>query len=239
MGGEKPIQVVYDIPGDANDKHNGEGRVVAAEFSKFTLVATYVPNAGVDGLKRLDYRVKEWDVDFQAYLKKLEVTKGKPVIVCGDLNVAHQEIDIFGPKGKERRAGFTKEERDSFGKFLTQQGFVDTFRHIHGKRVKYSYWNLRSGAREKNQGWRLDYFVASQAICQQVIDSDINDEYWGSDHCPVSLTLKTGGGPVKVEGASPIKEIEKKVEEVKKEMIQAKPIVKISAPVVKPLPSVD
>ena len=96
---------------------------------------------------------------------------------------------------------------------------MDTFRHIHGKRVKYSYWNLRSGAREKNQGWRLDYFVASQAICSQVIDSDINDEYWGSDHCPLSLTLKTGGGNAKVESTSPIEEKEKKVVEVKKEMI--------------------
>jgi exodeoxyribonuclease III len=161
LGGIKPLSVTYDIPGDANLEHNLEGRVVTAELEHFSLVATYVPNAGVDGLNRLDYRVKKWDRDFQAYLKNLEVTKGKPVILCGDLNVAYEEIDIFGPKGKDKRAGFTKEERDSFGNFLTGQGFVDTFRLCHGKQVKYSYWNLRSGAREKNQGWRLDYFVAS------------------------------------------------------------------------------
>lgn len=130
FGGQKPIRVDYDIPGDNNRKHNQEGRVTCAEFADFTLVATYVPNAGVDGLKRLQYRVNEWDRDFMAYIKNLEIERKKPVIVCGDLNVAHQEIDIFGPKGKERRAGFTIEERTSFGNFLANQGFIDTFRHL-------------------------------------------------------------------------------------------------------------
>ncbi len=108
-----------------------------------------MPNAGVMDLARLPYRVNDWDVEFQTYLKNLEITKKKPVVLCGDLNVAYEEIDIFGPKGKEKRAGFTIEERRSFGNFL-KQGFVDTFRHCHGKQVKYSYWNIRSGARQKN-----------------------------------------------------------------------------------------
>jgi exodeoxyribonuclease-3 len=117
------------------------------------------------------------------------------------LNVAHNEIDIFGPKGKEKNAGFTKEERESFGVFL-KQGFVDTFRHLNPKLAKYSYWNLRSGARERNQGWRLDYFVTSQSMSQvgvspSFIDSEINNEYHGSDHCPLSLTIGLGGSSLK------------------------------------------
>lgn len=161
-----PLKVTYDfgIP-----KHSQEGRVVTLHFEHFVLIAVYVPNAGVDGLKRLDYRVKEWDADFQDYIKSIEKTTGKPVIVCGDLNVAHQEIDIFGPKGKERRAGFTIEERTSFGNFLKNANFVDTFRELHPKLVKYSYWNLRSGARQKNQGWRLDYFICSQKMMPAVV----------------------------------------------------------------------
>ena len=130
------------------------------------------------------------------YLKDLELSKNKPVILCGDLNVAHEELDIFGPKGKDKRAGFTPEERASFDTFLKNQGFIDTFRHLHPKQAKYSYWNLRSGAREKNQGWRLDYFVVSQALLQaplKVSASEINDEYHGSDHCPLSLTLSQAG----------------------------------------------
>jgi exodeoxyribonuclease-3 len=118
--------------------------VITAEFDDYFVVATYIPNAGVDGLKRLKYRVEEWDKDFQQYLHELE--KEKPVIWCGDLNVAHNEIDIFNPKGKEKNAGFTPEERKSFDAFL-QSGFIDTFRELHPKQVKYSYWNLRSGAR--------------------------------------------------------------------------------------------
>lgn len=113
------------------------------------------------------------------------------MIWCGDLNVAHNEIDIFGPKGKDRSAGFTKEERNSFGNFLNQ-GFIDTFRELHPRQTKYSYFNLRSGAREKGQGWRLDYFVVSRQLQKRVTESEINDEYYGSDHCPLSLTLRVG-----------------------------------------------
>lgn len=145
--GLAPIKVTYDF---GIQKHANEGRVTTAEFDKFILVAVYVPNSGVDGLNRLSYRVNEWDKDFMGYLKDLEVKNNKPVILCGDLNVAHHEIDIFGPKGKEKRAGFTPEERKSFGNFLDQQGFVDTYRQLNPNTVKYSYWNLRSGARERN-----------------------------------------------------------------------------------------
>ena len=124
----KPKEVTYDFE---VAKHAQEGRVVTAHFDTFKLVATYVPNAGVDGLKRLNYRVKEWDADFQKYLKELEQKSGLPVVLCGDLNVAHNEIDIFGPKGKERRAGFTIEERTSFGNFLKNDDFIDTFRELY------------------------------------------------------------------------------------------------------------
>ena len=172
--------------------------MVTCYFDKFTLVASYVPNSGVDGLNRLDYRVKEWDRDLQNFLKEdLEVNGGKPIIWCGDLNVAHNEIDIYGPKGKERNAGFTKEERSSFGSFL-EKGFVDTFRYINPSKTKYSYWNLRSGSRQKNQGWRLDYFVVSRSLLDgpnfRLIDSEINNELDGSDHCPISLVLEIKNG---------------------------------------------
>ena len=121
------------------------------------------------------------------------------MIWCGDLNVAHHEIDLHNPRGKERNAGFTKEERASFGAFL-ESGYIDTFRDLHPKQVKYSYWNLRSGARQKDQGWRLDYFVVSKALQPRVLASEINNEYHGSDHCPLSLTLHI------VDAAKPVKE---------------------------------
>ena len=151
-----------------------------------------MPNSGVQGLNRLDYRVKEWDRDIQSFLKDDLVKISKPVLWCGDLNVAHREIDIYSTKGKDRAAGFTKEERDSFGNFL-DQGFIDTYRHFQPNIKKFSYWNMRSGARAKGQGWRLDYFVASRSILDspnvQMVSAEINDEIEGSDHCPVSLVL--------------------------------------------------
>lgn len=173
--------------------HDQEGRTVTAYFDQFTLVCSYVPNSGVVGLDRLDYRVKQWDKDVQRFLSEDLTKVGKPVVWCGDLNVAHQEIDIYSTKGKERAAGFTKEERESFGGFLAA-GFVDTYRHFHPDTTKFSYWNLRSGARAKNQGWRLDYFVASKSIlnCPSVkmVDSRIHNEIDGSDHCPISLVIE-------------------------------------------------
>ncbi len=183
------LKVRYDFgePG----VHDQEGRTVTAHFKTFILVCTYVPNSGVMGLDRLGYRTKEWDLELQKYLKALESEHAKPVIWCGDLNVAHQNIDLYGAsKAKEKQAGFTPEEKKSFGDFLTLADFVDTFRRLHPGATKYSYWNLRSGAREKDQGWRLDYFVVSGKLMERVISSDIATEFMGSDHCPISLEIK-------------------------------------------------
>jgi exodeoxyribonuclease III len=147
-----------------------------------------VPNAG-EGLKRLDYRVKEWDKAFFDYLYKLKEKKN--IILCGDLNVAHKEIDIFDPKSKKKSAGFTNEERESFTKLL-EHGYVDTFRHFYPDAVKYSYFSLRAGRKniEENKGWRLDYFVTDKGLVGKIIDSQILNEHEGSDHCPIKLVLK-------------------------------------------------
>ncbi|KAL4429737.1 hypothetical protein ABPG74_001423 [Tetrahymena malaccensis] len=178
----EPISVQFDI---GTKKHDQEGRTITLEYDKFYLVACYVPNAG-QGLKRLDYRVKEWDLDFQKFLNDLKSKKN--VILCGDLNVCHQEIDIAKPKGNEKSAGFTKEERAEFTKFLSQ-GWVDSFRKKYPTKVQYSYWNLRSGARKTNQGWRLDYFVVNEKFYPFIQDSTINNDIMGSDHCPIELKI--------------------------------------------------
>jgi exodeoxyribonuclease III len=140
-------------------KHDNEGRIIAAEFDKFILVSVYVPNAG-DGCRRLDYRVGEFDKDFHDYLKKLETTTKKPVILTGDLNVAHEEIDIFDPRGRENCACFTPEERGSFGNLLKQNDFIDSFRHLYPDTKKFSFFSFRR-PRWRNEGWRLDYFITS------------------------------------------------------------------------------
>eukprot|EP00826_Nyctotherus_ovalis_P030220 TRINITY_DN2404_c0_g1_i3.p1 TRINITY_DN2404_c0_g1~~TRINITY_DN2404_c0_g1_i3.p1 ORF type:complete len:334 (+),score=74.16 TRINITY_DN2404_c0_g1_i3:265-1266(+) len=183
----RPIDVSFDL---GVSKHDQEGRTITAEYSKFVLVACYVPNSG-QRLARLSYRTKEWDADFRNYLKNLETTKNKCVILCGDLNVAHKEIDISNPKGNMKSAGFTVEEREEFGRLL-EMGFADSFRELHGKEVKYSYWNMRSNARKENKGWRLDYFVTSKALLPAIKDSNIMDKVMGSDHCPVNLELVLG-----------------------------------------------
>jgi len=179
----KPINVTYDI---GIPKHDGEGRTITAEYEKFFLVATYIPNAG-QKLERLGYRTKEWDADFRKYLKSLEA-KGKPVIWCGDLNVAHNEIDISNPKGNLKSAGFTKEERAEFATLLGM-GFVDTFRKLYPSKVEYTYWSARGTARAENKGWRLDYFVVSESIFPSVVDCGAQKNVMGSDHCPLQLVL--------------------------------------------------
>jgi exodeoxyribonuclease III len=180
----KPIQIIHDL---GIPKHDQEGRTITAEFEKFYLVACYVPNAG-QKLDRLAYRTKEWDPDFRNFL--VELNKKKPVILCGDLNVAHHEIDIANPAGNKRSAGFTVEERAEFTKLL-DLGFVDTFRNLYPKVVKYSYFNMRGSARKDNKGWRLDYFVASKILIEggSVEDSIINNDIFGSDHTPIELKL--------------------------------------------------
>ena len=177
-----PLNVTYGI-GVA--EHDNEGRVITLEMEKFFLVDVYVPNAQ-DGLRRLDYRM-QWEDAFREYLKTLDAQK--PVIVCGDLNVAHEEIDLKNPKTNRRNAGFTDEEREKFG-ILLANGFKDTFRSLYPEQVTYSWWSYRFRAREKNAGWRIDYFLVSDRLFPQVKDATIHTDIMGSDHCPVGLLLE-------------------------------------------------
>lgn len=169
------------------DEHDTEGRVLCFEYEAFFLVNVYVPNSGSD-LKRLTYR-QEWDKDFLVYLKKLE--ESKPVIVCGDMNVAHRPIDLTHPKPNyNKSAGYMQEEIDGMDRFI-KAGLVDTFRHFYAdKKEAYSWWSYRAGARAKNVGWRIDYFLASESFMPKISDSFILPEIMGSDHCPVAIILK-------------------------------------------------
>ena len=177
----KPLSVTYGI---GIDEHDHEGRVITLEMEDFYLVTVYTPNSQ-DGLRRLDYRMT-WETDFLAYLKRLD--SQKPVIVCGDLNVAHQEIDLKNPKTNRRNAGFTDEEREKMS-ILLDNGFTDTFRFLHPEEVTYSWWSYRFKAREKNAGWRIDYFLISDRLRPQLSGATIHTEILGSDHCPVELNL--------------------------------------------------
>ncbi|QTN37673.1 exodeoxyribonuclease III [Cryomorphaceae bacterium] len=180
---EAPQSVTYGI---GIEEHDQEGRVITAEFDEYYLVTAYVPNSG-NGLKRLDYR-SQWDADMAAYLERLQ--EQKPVMFCGDLNVAHQEIDIARPKSNyNKTAGYTQKEIDGMDRFLNQTGLVDTFREQHPEEVKYSWWSYRAGAREKNIGWRLDYFLVSKALMPRISSSFILNEVLGSDHCPVGIEM--------------------------------------------------
>jgi len=178
----QPLNVTYGI---GIDEHDHEGRVITLEMPDFFLVTVYTPNSQ-DELRRLDYRMK-WEDDFQDYLQRLDAKK--PVIVCGDLNVAHQEIDLKNPKTNRRNAGFTDEEREKFTALLNK-GFIDTFRTLYPEQITYSWWSYRFRAREKNAGWRIDYFVTSQRLLERIKDAKIHTEIMGSDHCPVELLLK-------------------------------------------------
>ncbi len=178
----KPLSVTYGID---IDEHDHEGRVITLEMEDFYLVTVYTPNSQ-DGLRRLDYRMK-WEDDFQAYLHKLD--EKKPVIVCGDMNVAHQEIDLKNPKTNRKNAGFTDEEREKMTQLLNN-GFIDTFRTLYPEQVTYSWWSYRFRAREKNTGWRIDYFLISERLKDRLEDAKIHTEIMGSDHCPVEIILK-------------------------------------------------
>lgn len=179
----KPIAVTNNIN---IAEHDTEGRVQCAEFEDFYLVNTYVPNSG-QKLVRLDYREK-WDEDFRKYLNNL--AKTKPVILCGDLNVAHQAIDLKNDKANyNKSAGYTQVEIDGMTRLLNS-GFVDTFRHFYPDKVAYSYWSYRFKARERNTGWRIDYFLVSKNMMSKIEDSQILSEYYGSDHCPIELKIK-------------------------------------------------
>lgn len=178
----KPLSVTYGIN---IDEHDHEGRVITLEMDDFYLVTVYTPNSQ-DELRRLEYRMK-WEEDFQSYLHKLDETK--PVIVCGDMNVAHQEIDLKNPKTNRRNAGFTDEEREKMTELLNN-GFIDTFRTLYPEQVTYSWWSYRFRAREKNTGWRIDYFLISERLRDRLVDAKIHTETMGSDHCPVEIDLK-------------------------------------------------
>lgn len=178
----KPISVSYGI---GIDEHDHEGRVITLEMDNFYVVTVYTPNSQ-DGLKRLDYRMT-WEEDFRNYLLSLD--KNKPVIVCGDLNVAHKEIDLKNPKTNRKNAGFTDEEREKF-QILLDNGFIDTFRYFYPEQENiYSWWSYRFKAREKNAGWRIDYFLVSDRLKDKLSDAKIHTEIFGSDHCPVEVTL--------------------------------------------------
>lgn len=180
----KPLSVSYGI-GEEKDEHNHEGRVITLEMDDFFLVTCYTPNSQ-DGLRRLDYRMS-WEDDFRAYLKGLD--SKKPVVVCGDLNVAHREIDLKNPKTNRRNAGFTDEERGKMTELL-DAGFTDTFRHFHPDTPDiYSWWSYRFHAREKNAGWRIDYFLTSARLDDKLQDAKIHTEIFGSDHCPVEVDI--------------------------------------------------
>lgn len=179
----EPLSVTY---GMGIDEHDHEGRVITLELDSFFLITVYTPNSQ-DGLRRLEYRMK-WEDDFRAYLKKLE--EKKPVIVCGDLNVAHREIDLKNPKTNRKNAGFTDEERAEFTTLL-DSGFTDTFRYFYPEQEGiYSWWSYRFKAREKNAGWRIDYFLASASLNDKLKGAAIHTDIFGSDHCPVELTIE-------------------------------------------------
>ncbi len=179
----EPLQVSYGLP---QDSHNHEGRVITLELEQFYLVTVYTPNSQ-DQLARLDYRM-QWEDDFRAYLQELDAKK--PVVVCGDLNVAHQEIDLKNPKTNRRNAGFTDEERDKLTTLL-QSGFTDSFRYFYPDTANiYSWWSYRFKAREKNAGWRIDYFLVSDRLQPNLQGAAIHTQVLGSDHCPVELQLQ-------------------------------------------------
>lgn len=184
----EPISVTYGID---TAQHDREGRVITAEFQDYYLTTVYTPNSqNHDENKRprrLDYRTKEWDLDFLAYVKTLEAKK--PVIICGDFNVAHREIDLANPTTNRKNAGFTDEERAGFDRLL-EAGFVDSFRHFYpDSEHRYSWWSYRAGARKRNIGWRIDYFCLSECLAPSVQDAFILDHIEGSDHCPVGILL--------------------------------------------------
>lgn len=177
-----PVNVTYGI---GIDEHDHEGRVITLEMPDFYLITVYTPNSQ-DGLRRLEYRMK-WEDEFREYLMRLDAAK--PVIVCGDMNVAHNEIDLKNPKTNRKNAGFTDEEREKFTKLLNS-GFTDTFRYFYpDKEGAYSWWSYRFKAREKNAGWRIDYFVVSNRLTDKIKSAGIHTEIYGSDHCPVELEL--------------------------------------------------
>lgn len=185
---QKPISITYDIDKNKENykilSNNNEGRIITAEYEKFFLVNCYVPNSKRE-LERLEYR-KEWEDDLRNYL--IELDKIKPVIYCGDLNVAHEEIDLKNPSTNHNSAGFTDDEREKMTQLLNS-GFVDSYRYKYPEKIEYSWWSYMFHSREKNVGWRIDYFLVSERIAEKIIDAKIHTEILGSDHCPIELDI--------------------------------------------------
>lgn len=179
---EKPISISY---GMGIEQHDQEGRIITVEFDSIYLTTVYTPNSK-RGLLRLDYRQKDWDVEYLNMLKKLE--QKKPVIACGDFNVAPQPMDLTNPKPNERNAGFTIEEREGFTNFI-KAGFIDSFRHLYPDKIQYTWWSYMGNARSKNIGWRIDHFLVSDALKDRLKDCKIHDQIMGSDHCPIELII--------------------------------------------------
>lgn len=186
---QKPISITYDIDKNKENykilSNNNEGRIITAEYEKFFLVNCYVPNSKRE-LERLEYR-KEWEDDLRNYL--IELDKNKPVIYCGDLNVAHEEIDLKNPSTNHNSAGFTDDEREKMTQLLNS-GFVDSYRYKYPEKIEYSWWSYMFHSREKNVGWRIDYFLVSERIAEKIIDAKIHTEILGSDHCPIELDIE-------------------------------------------------
>ncbi|MEC1487340.1 exodeoxyribonuclease III [Bacillus subtilis] len=179
---QEPLQVIYGI---GVEEHDQEGRVITLEFENVFVMTVYTPNSR-RGLERIDYRM-QWEEALLSYI--LELDQKKPVILCGDLNVAHQEIDLKNPKANRNNAGFSDQEREAFTSFL-EAGFVDSFRHVYPDlEGAYSWWSYRAGARDRNIGWRIDYFVVSESLKEQIEDASISADVMGSDHCPVELII--------------------------------------------------
>lgn len=179
---QEPLQVIYGI---GVEEHDQEGRVITLEFENVYVMTVYTPNSR-RGLERIDYRM-QWEEALLSYI--LELDQKKPVILCGDLNVAHQEIDLKNPKANRNNAGFSDQEREAFTRFL-EAGFVDSFRHVYPDlEGAYSWWSYRAGARDRNIGWRIDYFVVSESLKEQIEDASISADVMGSDHCPVELII--------------------------------------------------
>ena len=181
--GKEPLNVIY---GMGIEEHDQEGRMITLEFEDFYFICVYVPNSQ-EGLKRLDYRMK-WEDDFRSYV--LELDKKKPVIVCGDMNVAHKEIDLKNPSSNHKNPGFTDDEREKMG-ILLDSGFVDSFRYMYPDKTEaYSWWSYRFNSRARNAGWRIDYFLVSEKLKDKIVDASIHSDVMGSDHCPIELEIK-------------------------------------------------
>lgn len=191
-----PKKVTFGMAVDGTEYDN-EGRVITCEFETFILMHVYTPNAG-SGLKRLEYRTKIWDPMFSKYVRGFQESTEKTVVVCGDLNVCHREMDIKNPKTNLKTAGYTVVERNSFDVFLSQTRMVDSYRELHPDEIKYSFWTYKFNARARNAGWRLDYFLISEEAMGNVTKSDILVDHLGSDHAPVMLELVTDFRPVKI-----------------------------------------